>query len=54
VVWKFDRPSGYVSQFLLVSYSARMFQDRVRVSRPTFIYFVPFAWTHFEQERYKI
>ena len=38
VVWKFDRPTGYVSQFLLGSYSARMFQDRLRVSRPTFTY----------------
>lgn len=38
VVWKFDRPSGYVSQFLLGSYNAKMFKDRVRVSKPTFIY----------------
>jgi hypothetical protein len=38
VVWKFDRPSGYVSQFLLRSYHAKMFKDRVRVSRLTFIY----------------
>jgi hypothetical protein len=38
VVWKFDRLGGYVSQFLLGLYSARMFQDRVRVSRSTFTY----------------
>lgn len=54
VVWKFDRPSGYVSQFLLGSYNAKMFKDRVRVSKPTFYLFMSFAWTHVEQERYKI
>ena len=37
-MWKFDRPSGYVSQFLLGSYNAKMFKDRVRVSRPNFFY----------------
>ena len=38
VVWKFDRPSGYVSQCLLGSYNVKMFKDRVRVNKPTFIY----------------
>jgi hypothetical protein len=38
VVWKFDCLGGYVSQFLLGSYCARMFQDRVQMSRPTFAY----------------
>jgi hypothetical protein len=38
--------SGYVSKFLLKSYSARMLQDRLRVSWPTF---VPFSWNNFEQ-----
>lgn len=40
VVWKFDRPSGYVSQFLLGSYNAKMFKDRVRVSKTTFFIYV--------------
>ena len=33
VVWKFDRPSGYMSQFRLGSYNAKMFKDHVRVSK---------------------
>ena len=36
--WKFDQPSGYVSQYLLELYSARMLQDHLGVSRPTFTY----------------
>ena len=32
MVWKFDQPSGYVSQYLLGLYTARMFQDRLQVS----------------------
>ena len=36
MVWKFDRPSEYVSQFFLGSYNAKMFKDSVRVSKPTF------------------
>jgi hypothetical protein len=39
VVWKFDRPSGYESQFLLKSYNAKKFKDRIWVSETTlFIY----------------
>ena len=33
VVWKFDRPSGYVSKFLLGLYNAKMFKDRVWENR---------------------
>ena len=36
VVCKFDQPSGYVPQFLLRSYNAKIFKDRVRVNRPIF------------------
>src|ERR1700737_1246676 len=36
-VGQFARPSGYVSQFLLGSYNAKMFKDCVRVSKPTFL-----------------
>ena len=39
VMWKFDQPSGYVSQFLFESYNAKMFKDRVWVSKTIlFIY----------------
>ena len=38
VVWKSDRPNKYVSQYLLGSYNTRMFQDCLRVNRPTFAY----------------
>src|ERR1700737_2588432 len=41
VVWKFDQPSGYVPQFLLGSYNAKMFKDRIRVSKHfLFIYVI--------------
>ena len=30
VVWKFNRPNGYVSQYFFGSYSTRMFQNRLR------------------------
>ena len=42
MVWKFNRPSGYVSQYFLESYSTRIFQGPLRVSRPTFIYLCHF------------
>jgi len=38
MVWKFDRLGGFTSQFLLASYSAKMFKDRVRVCRLAFLY----------------
>ena len=38
MVWKFSQLSGNVSQYLLGSYSARMFHNCLRVSRPTFSY----------------
>ena len=38
MVWKFNRPNEYVSQYLLGSYSIKMFQVCLRVSRPTFTY----------------